>query len=69
MSNDIIDTTQLKQVLGYTSTGALMRALDDQGIKYFLGKGGNPWTTIQIINATKGLVPGQREQLMGVEIL
>lgn len=66
----IIDTEQLLAATDYDRVGDLRRSLDDQRIRYFLGKGGKPWTTIDLINAAAGLVPGKPyNEKIGSEIL
>ena len=54
MNNQIIDTEALRSVTGYKRCSDIERCLDNQGIRYFYGKQG-PWTTLDLINASKGL--------------
>jgi hypothetical protein len=71
-SSRLLSAAQLMQVTGYERFGDLTRSLDQQGIRYFIGKGGRPWTTVDLVNAAGGLNPdGQssREQYYGVDIL
>lgn len=46
---------ELQQILGYERQGDVERCLREQGIRYFRGKGGAPWTTIDLINMAGGL--------------
>lgn len=70
MVNGAITTEDLLELTGYEREGDLRRALDDQHIPYFLGKGGKPWTTIGLIESAKGLRTTQLEdQKLGAEIL
>jgi len=52
--NDILGTEDLKLVTGYVRAGDVEKCLQDQGVKFFYGKGG-PWTTLDLINAAGGL--------------
>lgn len=49
----VLSTADLLAATGYTSAGALRRSLDAQGVPYFLGKDGAPWTTLELLNAAK----------------
>lgn len=42
---------------GFERVGEMRRALDQAGIRYFLGRAGRPWTTMDLVNAAGGLVP------------
>lgn len=53
----ILTTEQLLQVTGFERPGDLTRLFDQQGIKWFPGKGGKPWTTLALINQAGGLLP------------
>lgn len=57
MIQGILKADDLLAVTDYDRIGDLTRAFDQQGIKYFLGKGGKPWTTIDLINKAGGLFP------------
>lgn len=48
---------QLSLLTGYERLGDLKRVLNAQGIRYFWGKGGRIWTTIDLVNAAAGLLP------------
>ena len=52
-----LTTEQLSLLTGYERASDLKRALDAQGIRYFWGKGGRIWTTIDLVNAAGGLLP------------
>lgn len=54
----IVSTEELLEVTGYTRAGDLCRCMDNQGIRYFLGRYARPWTTLDLINAAGGLAPG-----------
>jgi len=56
MMYGLLTCDQLLHVTGYERPSDLCRALDAQGVRYFKGKGGKPWTTIDLINAAAGLV-------------
>jgi hypothetical protein len=55
----IITTEELLAVSGYAREGDVCRMLDEHGIRYFLGKGARPWTTLDLINAAGGLRYGE----------
>lgn len=55
----IITTQELLATSGYTRDGDVCRMLDEHGIRYFLGKGARPWTTLDLINAAGGLRYGE----------
>lgn len=70
MAQGTLSTDDLLALTHYESVGALRRWLDEQRIPYFPGKGGAPWTTIDLVNASKGLVAGEpANQPLGAEIL
>lgn len=54
MSNSIVDTEQLKSVLGYERPGDIERCLTKNGVRYICGKNG-PVTTTDAINAALGV--------------
>lgn len=56
----VINSDQLLAITDYDRIGDLRRSLDEQHIRYFLGKGGKPWTTIDLINAAAGLAAPTR---------
>lgn len=65
-----VSCDQLMALTDYAREGDLKRALDDQRIRYFIGKGGKPWTTLDLINAAAGLVNSQPDPTkLGSEIL
>ena len=51
----ILTADELLAATGYERVGDLTRALTRQGIPWFPGKGGKPWTTIDLINKAGGL--------------
>lgn len=53
----VMTCDDLMAVTKYERVGDLRRALEAQHIRYFLGKGGEPWTTIGLIEAAGGLTP------------
>lgn len=69
MAQGVLSTEELLGLTGYDSIGALRRSLDAQNIQYFQGKGGAPWTTIDLVNAAKGLKRDAPPQPLGAEIL
>lgn len=46
----VIGQAELLEIFGYSRPGDLQKALNDQGIKYHLGKGGRIVTTLEAIN-------------------
>jgi hypothetical protein len=56
-SERLIGVDQLQAITGYDRWGDIARCLDVHGVRYFLGKGGRPWTTIDLINAAMGVFP------------
>lgn len=55
----LVSFDMLSAVTGYERAGDITRSLRQQGIRFFYGKGGLPWTTIDLINAAGGIRPGQ----------
>jgi hypothetical protein len=53
----ILTTDDLLQATGFERPGDLTRLFDQQGIRWFPGKGGRPWTTMALINKAGGLFP------------
>lgn len=56
MIHGILNCDQLMEATGYDRPGDLCRSLEAQGVRYLKGKGGKPWTTLDLINAAAGLV-------------
>lgn len=54
----LLTADQLLAATGFDRDGDLKRLFDQQGIKWFPGKGGRPWTTLTLINAAGGLFKG-----------
>jgi hypothetical protein len=54
--NTVVTFPQLCEITGYERSGDVERCLRAQGIRMFKGKGGVPWTTIDLINAAGGLL-------------
>ena len=54
----ILTTEQLLEATGFERVADLTRILNEQNIRYFWGKGGRPWTTLDLVNAASGLVRG-----------
>lgn len=69
MAQGVLSTDELLGLTGYERVGDLRRWLDSQNIPYFPGKGGAPWTTIDLVNAAKGLTRDAPPQPLGAEIL
>ncbi|MDY1547867.1 DUF4224 domain-containing protein [Luteibacter sahnii] len=61
MLNGCLKADELLELTGYDRLADLRRSFDAQGIRYHLGKGGKPWTTIDLINAAAGLAPANSE--------
>ncbi|CAM5588724.1 hypothetical protein [Rhodanobacter lindaniclasticus] len=57
----LLSTDALLQATGFDRPGDLTRVLDQQGIKWFPGKGGRPWTTMALINKAGGLYPADAD--------
>lgn len=60
MIHRLLTTEQLLEVTGYDRPADLCRSLDKQGVRYLKGKGGKPWTTLDLINAAAGLAPANQ---------
>lgn len=56
----IVTTEELLAVSGYAREGDVCRMLDEHGIRYFVGKGAKPWTTLDLINTAGGLHYSER---------
>ena len=56
--NGLLTFEDLRTATGLTRAGDVMRCLRSQGIAVFYGKGGEPWTTLDLINTAGGLVRG-----------
>lgn len=67
--SSILTADDLKRITGYDTDGGVRRALEREHILYFLGKGGAPWTTIDLVNAAKGLRADNKADQLGAEIL
>lgn len=67
MVNGCLRAEELLEITGYDRVGDLCKSFDAQGIRYHRGKGGKPWTTLDLINAAAGLVPanGEPETTLG----
>ena len=57
MIGSIFETADLLAITGYGRPGDAGAALRRQGIHVFEGKGGSPWTTLELINAAGGIAP------------
>lgn len=58
---EILTADDLQRATGYDRDGDVTRLFDQQGIRWFPGKGGRPWTTIALINLAGGLYPQQHQ--------
>lgn len=69
MVNGCLTTEDLQAWSGYDRPADLRRWLQEQGIRYFPGKGGKPCTTIALVNAAAGLAPvvGEQQTLLGAD--
>ena len=59
--NDVVSTDELKEITGFKRSGDVERCLESQGVRFFHGKNG-PWTTLDLINAAKGLTALSQSQ-------
>ncbi len=59
--NDVVSTEELKEITGFQRSGDVEKCLESQGIRFFHGKNG-PWTTLDLINAAKGLTALSQSQ-------
>ena len=55
-NSQIVITEELREITGFKRAADIEKCLEKQGIRFFHGKCG-PWTTLDLINASKGLVP------------
>lgn len=55
MSQILIDSEQLQKATGYERIGDLEKCLKKNGVRVLYGKNGQPFTTIDAINAALGL--------------
>jgi len=51
----ILNLAALCDITGYARAGDVERCLRQQGIKVFHGKGGAPWTTLELVNFAGGI--------------
>lgn len=65
----LLSCEDLLLATGFERIGDMRRALDQAGIRYFLGRAGRPWTTMDLLNAAGGLVPtsGQNDGVIRPE--
>jgi len=56
----VLTNDDLKALTGYERTADVRRCLDGQNIRYFFGRN-CIWTTIGLVEAAAGLVPGSME--------
>jgi Domain of unknown function (DUF4224) len=59
MRGTIVECEDICAVTGYERPAEAARCLRDQGIKVFNGRNGRPWTTVGLIEAAGGLLPGR----------
>lgn len=52
-STAVLTESQLAESTGYKRRGDLEKYLQEQGIKFFTGKGGKLWTTTGLVEAAK----------------
>jgi hypothetical protein len=60
----LVSFEMLQAVTGYDRSGDITRSLREQGIRFFYGKGGMPWTTIDLINAAGDLRRGEGSSVL-----
>lgn len=64
MSQILIDSEQLQKATGYERIGDFEKCLKKNGVRVLYGKNGQPFTTIDAINAALGLkASGEREDI------
>lgn len=51
----VLTTIDLKQITQLEKTGDIARCLRQQGVKFFHGKKGVIWTTMELINRAGGI--------------
>jgi hypothetical protein len=61
----LLTCEDLLRATGYQHVGDLARSLSKQGIRYFQGRGGAIWTTVNLVDAAGGL--GMRQAANEVE--
>jgi hypothetical protein len=64
----VLTCEHLLALTGYERVGDLKRALDTQHIRYFLGRDGAVWTTIDLVNAAGGMVRGAAAEPLDPEL-
>jgi hypothetical protein len=57
MNERLLSCEDLLNITGYKNIGDLARSLSKQGIRFFYGKGGAIWTTVNLVDAAGGLKP------------
>ena len=62
MSQILIDSEQLQKATGYERIGDLEKCLKKNGVRVLYGKNGQPFTTIDAINAALGLKTGDERE-------
>jgi hypothetical protein len=66
----LVTQEQLLQVTGYKVAGEVLeRKLSDQGIRFFYGRNGCIWTTMDLINAAGGLSKLESRELTADDIV
>jgi len=64
VSQILTDFEQLQKVIGYERLGDLEKCLKKNGVRVLYGKNGQPFTTLDAINAALGLkAKGEREDI------
>ena len=58
----IITGEHLKEAMGYQNMADVEKKLVSRGIRFFPGKPGHIWTTLDLINAAGGLSPTSNEE-------
>lgn len=57
--NGILTFEHLRAITKLERAGDVTRCLRNQGIAVFYGKGGEPWTTLDLINHAGGIALGK----------
>lgn len=56
----VLNCEELLRLTGFQRVADMQRCLDEQGVRYFKGRGGELWTTVDLLNAAGGLSNGAK---------
>lgn len=51
----VLNCEDLLRLTGFQRVADMQRCLDEQGVRYFKGRGGELWTTVDLLNAAGGI--------------